>query len=132
MIGGGFVRKLSAKSKQGQELPNLVFEFQYSFPISFLSFSQRRFVGFRNKTEFDKKRVLFSSKQEFVIIGYDYEKRVYELLRSSVSLEEEIKFISFLEDHNPSFVFVITYNSREIKSYIKILKLKKNKKHDNL
>ncbi len=46
-----------------------------------MSFSQRRFLGFRNRFEFDKKRVVFGAKKEFVVIGYDYEKRVYELLR---------------------------------------------------
>jgi hypothetical protein len=65
------------------------------------------------------------------VIGYNYEKRVYELMRSFVSFDEEIRFISFLEDHMPSFIFVITYNKRDEKSYIKIYKLKKNKKFDN-
>ena len=91
-----------------------------------MSFSQRKFLGFRNRFEFDKKRVIISSKREFVVIGYDYEKRVYELLRSFVSFDEEIKYISFLEDHIPSFIFLITYNKREEKSYIKIYKIKKN------
>jgi len=75
--------------------------------------------------------VAFSSKREFVVVGYDFEKRVYELLRAFVSFDEEIKFLSFLEDHIPSFLFLITWNKREMRSYIKILKLKKNKKFDN-
>lgn len=52
-------------------------------------------------------------------------------MRSFVSFDEEIRFISFLEDQIPSFVFMITYNKREEKSYIKIYKIRKNKKFDN-
>lgn len=43
---------------------------------------------------------------------------------------EEIRHISFLEDHIPNFIFVITFNKLEDKSYFRILKLKKNKKYD--
>jgi hypothetical protein len=39
-------------------------------------------MGFRNRYEFDKKRLVFSSKKDFVVVGYDYEKKAYELLRS--------------------------------------------------
>ena len=68
------------------------------------------------------------SKREFAIVGYDNEGKVYELYRSVVSFEEEIRHISFLEDNIPSFLFLITYNTREQKTYFKILKLVKNKK----
>lgn len=73
--------------------------------------------------------MIVGSLREYAVIGYDHEKRVYELYRSVVSYEEEIRHISFLEDHIPSFIFVITYNKKEEKSYFKILKLKKNKKY---
>jgi len=88
-------------------------------------------MGFRNRYEFDKKRVVFGSNREYVVVGYDYEKRVYELFRSFVSFDEEIRFISFLEDHVPSFLFIITWNKREQKTFIRILKLKKNEKFDD-
>lgn len=99
--------------------------------MRYMSYSQRRFLGFRNRFEFDKKRLIFGSKKEFSVIGYDYEKRVYELLRQSVSFDEEICFLSFLEDHIPTFLFVILYSKREGRSSIKILKMKKNKKFDD-
>ena len=78
----------------------------YNFQIKFLSFSQRRFLGFRNRYEFDKKRIVFGSDSEYSVIGYDHEKRVYELLHQSS--DEPIKFVSFLEDNTPSFLFLIT------------------------
>jgi WD40 repeat protein len=78
-----------------------------------MSFSQRRFLGFRNRYEFDKKRIIFASKRDFVVVGYDYEKRVYELLRSFVNYDEEIRFISFLEDNVPSYLFLICWNKKE-------------------
>lgn len=109
------------------EVPTVEFEMQYSFPVKFMSFSQRKVQGFRNKYEFDKKRVILASNKEFAVVGYDHEKRVYELYRSVVNFEEEIRFISFLEDNIPSFIFMITYNTRENKTYFRILKLKKNK-----
>ena len=59
--------------------------------------------GFRNKFEFDKRRLVVGSKREFAIVGYDNEGKVYELYRSVVSFEEEIRHISFLEDNIPSF-----------------------------
>jgi WD40 repeat protein len=114
-----------------RDLPNIAFDLNYHFPIKFLSFSQRKFLGFRNRYEFDKKRVVFSSKRDFVVVGYDYEKKVYELLRSFVNPEEEIRFISFIEDHVPSFLLVITYNNRDLLTNFKILKLKKNGKYDH-
>ena len=85
-------------------------------------------MGFRNRYEFYKKRIVYASKRDFVVIGYDHDKKVYELLRDFVTFEEEIKFISFLEDHMPAFLFIITLNKKENITYFKILKLKKNSK----
>lgn len=113
---------------QKGDVPTVEFEIKYAFPIRHLSFSQRRVQGFRNKYEFDKRRLILGSDREFAVVGYDYERRVFELFRSVVSFEEEIKFISFLEDNTPSFIFMITFNTREQKTYFKILKLNKNKK----
>ena len=70
--------------------------------------------------------MIVASSNKFIVIGYDYEKKVYELMRSPVPSEtnvgvstsspdgdEEIRFISFLDDHIPSFIFMICYNKRE-------------------
>ena len=60
-------------------------------------------------------------------MGYDCEERVYELLRTNVGFDEDIRFMSFLEDHIPTYIFIITYNHKEQQSIFRILKLKKNK-----
>ena len=112
-------------------MPNVAFDLNYHFPIKYLSFSQRKFLGFRNRYEFDKKRVVFSSKRDFVVLGYDYDKKVYELLRSYVNADEEIRFLSFIEDHVPSFILQITFNKKESTTNFKILKLKRNDKYDH-
>jgi len=52
---------------------------------------------------------------------------VYELFRQTVGFDEQIRFISFLDDNLPSFIFIITFDSREKKTQFKILKLFKNK-----
>jgi len=108
--------------------PHMAFQLSYPFPIKQLSFSQRRFLGFRNRYEFDKKRVTIASRRDFVVVGYDAHERVYELIRSFVSVDEELRFVSFLEDHVPSFLLLIAYNSRTQSSVFRIMKLRKN--HD--
>ncbi len=70
---------------------------------------------------------MLGSKKEYALIGYDCEERVYELLRANVGDHEEIRFLSFLEDHIPSYLFLVTYNRKEKQSIFRILKLKKNK-----
>ena len=104
---------MKSSYNKSKDLPNIAFELNYQFPIHYMGFSQRKFIGFRNRSEFDKKRIVIASKRDFVVVGYDYEKRVYELLRSFVNYDEEIRFISFLEDHIPSFLFLIIYNKKE-------------------
>ena len=50
-------------------------------------------------------------------------------MRSHVANEEKIKFVTFLEDNIPQFIFKITENSKENITYFKIMKLKKNKNY---
>jgi hypothetical protein len=45
-----------------------------------MSFSQRRYLGFRNRYEFDKKRIVLSSRKEFAVVGFDHDKKVFELI----------------------------------------------------
>jgi len=40
-------------------------------PVDKMSFSQRRFNGFRGQTEFDKKRILVCGPHSFSIYGVD-------------------------------------------------------------
>lgn len=52
--------------------------------LNTLCFSQRRYVGFRNKYEFEKKRIMVANDTTYSIIGYDHRKHVFELLRQQV------------------------------------------------
>ena len=51
--------------------PKVEFQLSQPFEIKFLSYSQRKFMGFRNRFEFDKKRLLMASDKEFCVSGYD-------------------------------------------------------------
>ena len=123
MIGG---RQKYLSNTLESDGPFLVFHHNIGFLISRLSFSQRRFLGFRNRYEFDKKRLLLSSDKEFSVIGYDRHERVFELTRSFVGVDEEIMYSRFLDDHIPSFIFLILWNKKEQCTILKILKLKRN------
>ena len=41
-------------------------------------------MGFRNKFEYDRKRILLASKSSFAIIAYDQEEEPHELINMSV------------------------------------------------
>lgn len=46
------------------ETEHLGFELKLQFEeVSYLGFSQRRFIGFRNRYEFEKKRLIVASKK---------------------------------------------------------------------
>jgi hypothetical protein len=49
-------------------------------PIKFISFSQRKYAGFRNKYEFDRKRILIGTSSSFAIVGYNINEEPQELL----------------------------------------------------
>jgi len=89
------------------------FKIDSGFPINHLSFSQRRYQGFRNRTEFDKKRIVLSSKQAYAVHAYDN----YMSDTTTILLEEEfptgheIMFIDFLEDTVPKYLFLIVNNT---------------------
>ena len=40
-------------------------------PIKHLDFSQRRYNGFRNQIEFDKKRIVIAGDNEYSVHGYE-------------------------------------------------------------
>ncbi len=63
-------------------------------------------------------------------MGYDNNDNVYQLYRGTVESAEEIKFISFLEDNNPSFLFVVSFNRIDKHTAFKILRLRKNVEGD--
>ena len=112
-----------------QALPSEIgFRVKFSTECKFLSFSQRRFLGFRNRAEYDRKRLLVASNEHFMIMGYDHDEIPFEILRGSVPEGERIVFVSFLEEHNPNFVILIS-NTTETDDNIhmfRIYKIKKN------
>ena len=61
-----------------------------SFP-QFLSFSQRKFVGFRGRYEFDQKRILVNSDNLITILGlHPQSERPYKILSCPIpGLKEE-------------------------------------------
>ena len=93
-----------------------------------MSASQRRYHGFRNHVEFDKKRILLSSTNQFSIHGYEnYMSDVsYELLHHQLSSDEEIKYIDFIEDIVPKYLFMIVNNTVKKESYLYIKLICKN------
>ena len=95
--------------------------------ISTVSFSQRRYIGFRNRYEFEKKRILFANKHTFSVVGYDHRKHVHELMRQSLEdeSEQEIRFIDFIEDSQPSYLLMLIYDHSTQKTSLKILQFKK-------
>lgn len=110
------------------EKEHLAFEMKHDFAeLKFLGFSQRRFIGFRNRYEFEKKRILVGNRSEFSVIGYDHRKHVFELLRHQVEDpdNEEIVFIDFLEDSQPVYVMVLSVNTLSKATSMRILQIKK-------
>ena len=111
------------------ETEHLAFELKLQFEeVSYLGFSQRRFIGFRNRYEFEKKRLIVASKKQYSVVGYDHRKHVYELLRSEVENEqnEEIRFIDFLEDSQPQYLLILTANKQTRKTSLQIMHIKKD------
>lgn len=70
-------------------------------PVKFLSFSQRKFRGFRGQYEFDRKRLLIASETGFCILSYDIDEKPLVLIDTSVSDNEVIKYIGFIDDEKP-------------------------------
>ena len=97
-------KKSVKKEKESKNKFTLFESFRVSLenePIKFLSFSQRKFMGFRFKYKFDRKRVLMASDKTFCIVGYDTDDQYEELIKTGVSDKETIKYSGFLEDERP-------------------------------
>jgi len=73
--------------------------------IKSLSFSQQKMLGFRQKLEFESRRLLVGSKNEYSMLGYSG-KSVYPLLSHAV--EGDLVACEFLEDCAPTHVIAIT------------------------
>ena len=67
------------------EKDHLAFELKHDLSkISYFGFAQRRFIGFRNRYEFEKKRLFVANQHGYSIVGYDHRMHVYELMRHEV------------------------------------------------
>jgi len=100
----------SVASNPGKLSLTEAFAFSIKQPVRFLSFSQRKYIGFRNQYEFDRKRLLVASDKGFAIIGYDIDEEPVELVNTQVERNEVIKSIGFVDDQRPTYLFLSTYN----------------------
>lgn len=81
-------------------------------------------MGFRNKYEFDKKRIIVASNKSIAIIGYDLEEKPHELLNMDIDDHEEIQLVTFIDDENPTYILLITYDFMIKSSVVRILTIK--------
>ena len=90
-----------------------------------MGFSQRKEIGYRNKTEFDQKRIMIASDTKVSLLGYTkdsnnhFEIATYKL-RCKDSL---ITFATFVDDFNPMLIFLVTYSRKKNKSSFKLVQL---------
>lgn len=82
-------------------------------------------MGFRNQYEFDRKRLLIASDTAFCIIGYDIDEKPQELINTSVSDNETIQHIGFIDDEKPQFVLLVTKHMIKPKIIVRMLKIRK-------
>lgn len=68
--------------------------------------------------------MLIASKSSFAILAYDLNDEPHELLSMVIDEEEEIKMITFLDDENPSYILLITYDHQEQLTISRILNIK--------
>ena len=131
-VGSHHARNLSSGQKvkpmrKGAQYSEL-FNIQIEEPVEFLSFSQRKFNGFRGHVEFDKKRIVVASKNTFRVLGYENfsSDLKYELLYETLEEHEEIKYIDFIEDVVPKYLFMIVNDTKAKQSNLYIRLIKKN------
>ena len=70
----------------------VVFEAVLEHKPLFMSFSQRKFLGFRSHYEFDQKRILLASGNRITLLGiHPQSERPFEILTSAIpGLNDEI------------------------------------------
>lgn len=96
-------------------------------PIKQLNFSQRRYEGFRGKVEFDKKRLVMSSKNKYSVFSYENYMcdKAYLLLEEELADHDEIVYLNFIEDIVPKFIILIVNDTRAKKSRIMLQQIVK-------
>ena len=63
----------------------ILFEALLDHKASYLSFSQRKFIGFRQRFEFDQKRILLASQNRITLLGYHPQvEKPYEILNCQI------------------------------------------------
>ena len=104
------------------------FDLNPGHECKYLSFSQRKYLGFRNQKEFDKKRILVASKNQITI--YSQEMATwYEILKETLEPNEEIRYIEFIEDIVPKYLVLIVNDTQKHESFLKIKHILKNQKY---
>lgn len=95
--------------------------------INQLNFSQRRYEGFRGKVEFDKKRLVMSSKNKYSVYSYENYMcdKAYLLLEEELAEHDEIVYLNFLEDIVPKFIILIVNDTSAKKSRIMVQQIVK-------
>jgi hypothetical protein len=104
----------------------IVFMATLDLTPKFLSFSQKRYVGFRKQFEFKNRRILVANETQIKIIGYSVNEGdlPFEIINYSVP-EGKITYASFLEDINPNKLLIVTYDPALNRSIIHLIKLSK-------
>ena len=85
VMASNLLKKKATKDLHKQSILQLTEAFSLSIgdqPVKFLSFAQRKFVGFRNQYEYDRKRLLIATDTQFCIIGYDINEQPEELINT--------------------------------------------------
>jgi len=105
----------------------IVFKAKMTIDPLFMSFSQRRFIGFRKRFEFDKRRILICDGVNIAVLGYDHINECpFELICERVvdnEDNEKIVFASFIEDISPENILIVIENKSEQATYFKIAKI---------
>ena len=63
----------------------ILFEALLDHPTQYMSFSQRKFIGFRQRYEFDQKRILLASQRRITLLGYHPQsEKPFEILNCPI------------------------------------------------
>eukprot|EP00347_Sterkiella_histriomuscorum_P022530 403338142 len=90
----------------------IAFRVKNEINVKTLSFSQKRKIGFRNKYEFEKKRVLIADDRKLQIFQYDKQSQ-HPHIKAQFDVgsdDKKIVFASFFEDSDPKLILIVLYN----------------------
>ena len=93
-----------------------------------MKFSQRRFRGFRESLQFDKKRILVAGKNSYSVHEFDSVKRELstKLVEERLNAGFELVYADFLEDMVPKYVMLVINDTKARKSYLPVKTIMKS------